>query len=256
MLSVIDLKSIEYERTYPYTRARNGRLVQEPYFTVSDGGDMYHLRGRLLMWSFLDSLYPKNPLPRGAVEDDLFAPEVDTPSMLFLFTDFAREASENNRYLVIEHDTDNTVTLVRNLDEYVLSTDIEKVGRMIESNGLEVQYKPSVYMDSKGSHLRASMFSRIGKHTLRVVDIGSSYYMSLTAIDSTGKKYCLMPPSTCKKTDSVLRQTIRHALEVVSVGISNEELWQMGEMPEVNESPYLLTRELDTLLHDRLRRCI
>jgi hypothetical protein len=256
MLSVIDLKSIRYERTYPYTRNRQGRMIQEPYFTLNDGGETFHLHGRLVMWSFLDSLYPKQPLPRGPVEDDIFAPDITTPSMLALFQDFANEAVNYNRYLILEHDKKNTVSLVRNLDQYALSSEIEKVGRMLENSGFGVEYRPSVYIDSKGSHLRASLFSRIGTHTLRVIDIGSSYYMSISALDTSGKKYCVMPPLTCKKTSLSIQSKLRDMMDVASVGVSKEQLWQMGKTPEVNESPYLMTRELDTLLHDRLRRCI
>lgn len=254
MLSVIDLKSIEYERTYPYTRARNGRLVQEPYFTVSDGGDMFHMRGRLVMWSFLDSLYPKNPLPRGPVEDDLFAPEIDSPSMLYLFTDFAREASADNRYLIIEHDTDNTVTLVRSLDQYLLSTDIEIVGGILEASGFGVEYRPSVYIDSKGSHLRASLLSRMGTHTLQVIDLGALYYMSVSGIDKAGHKYCLLSPrAVAKKTKGMLTAYLKEVQESFNIGVnfSNNVL-----SPPVDDTKYLLTRELDTLLHERMTRCI
>jgi len=254
MLSVIDLKLIEYERTYPYTRARNGRLVQQPYFTVSDGGDLFHMKGRSVMWSFLDSLYPKNPLPRGPVEDDLFAPEIDTPSMLHLFTDFAHEASADNRYLILEHDTDNTVTLVRNLDQYALSSEIERVGRMIEGNGLQIEYRPSVYIDSKGSHLRASLFSRVGKHILRVVDIGSSYYISVTGTDYGGKRYGLLPPYSCQKNN--IKKSLIDTLDVTMLGITVRVEQELPSIVAVDESPYLLTRELDTLLNDRMRRCI
>lgn len=254
MLSVIDLKAIQYERTYPYTRARNGRLVQEPYFTVSDGGDLFHMRGRLVMWSFLDSLYTKNPLPRGPVEDDLFAPQVDTPSMLSLFTDFAREVSVHNRYLVLEHDEHNTVGFVRNLDQYTLSTDIERVGGMIESNGLEVEYKPSVYIDSKGSHLRASLHSRIGRHMLRVIDIGSSYYMSVTGTDHGLKRYGLIPPTICPKNNT--KQGITDVLQTTMVGLTERQEQQLPAIVAVNESPYLLTRELDRLFYERMTRCI
>jgi len=256
MLSVIDLKTIHYERTYPYTRSRQGRLVQEPYFTVCDGGDTYHLRGKTVMWSFLDSLYPDNPLPRGPVEDDLFAPEINTPSMLHLFNDFAEEAAGSNRYLVIEHDK-HEVSFVRNLDAFSLSTDIEKVGGMLQSAGFSIEYRPSVYIDSRGSHLRASLFCRIGKHTLRVTDIGSKYYLSISILDPTGKKYCIMPPNTiAKKNDKDVIEKLRDILDVASIGITTQVANQLGAVPEVNESPYMMTRELDTLLHDRLRRCI
>jgi len=255
MLSVLDLKSIVYERTNPYTRARNTRLVQEPYFTVSDGGRVFHLRGRTVMWSFLDSLYPKNPLPRGPVEDDLFAPTVDTPSMLFLFTDFAEEAvSFANRYLIIEHDDEGEVTLVRNLDQYLLSTDIEIIGGMLEASGFGVEYSPSVYIDSKGSHLRASLLSRMGAHTLRVIDLGALYYMSISGIDKAGHKYCLLPPRVvAKKTKRNLTAYLKEVQESFNIGVNFSD---SVLLPPVDDTKYLLTRELDTLLYVRLRRCI
>ena len=255
MLSVIDLKSIEYERTYPYTRARNTRLVQEPYFTVSDGGRVFHLRGRLVMWSFLDSLYPKNPLPRGPVEDDLFAPRVDTPSMLYLFTNFAEEAlSSTNRYLILEHDDEGEVALVRNLEQYLLSTDIELIGGILEGSGFGVEYRPSVYIDTKGAHLRASLFSRMGAHTLRVIDLGSYYYMSVSGIDKAGDKYCLLPPrTTTKKTRRGFTAYLKEVQESFNIGsnFSDSVL-----LPPIDDTKYMLTRELDTLLYVRLRRCI
>tara|TARA_R110001592_G_scaffold45210_1_gene144609 strand:+ start:1958 stop:2725 length:768 start_codon:yes stop_codon:yes gene_type:complete len=255
MLSIIDLKTIAYKRTDPYTRNRQGRLVQEPYFTVCDGGDTFHLRGRLVMWSFLDSLYPSDPLPRGPVEDDLFAPQVDTPSMLSLLTEFAGEAAQHNRYLIMEHENQQ-VTLVRNLDQYALSTDIERVGRMLESAGFGVEYRPSVYIDSKGSHLRASVFCRIGAHTLRAIDIGSLYYLSVKIVDATGKTYSIIPPTTAKKHSNSVQNALRDILDIASLGVTLEVARNLGAIPAVDESQYLLTRELDTLLHDRLRRCI
>lgn len=256
MLSVIDLKSIVYERTYPYTRNRQGRMVQEPYFTIADGGETFHLRGRLVMWSFLDSLFASEPLPRGPVEDDIFAPEIDTPSMLNLFTEFADEASRYNRFLVIEHDNNNTVSMVRNLDEYALSTDIEKVGGTLESAGFSVEYKPSIYIDRSGSHLRSTVYCKVGSHKFRIVDIGSSYYMSITARDTTGKKYAIAPPKAIKKTNKSIVELLRDAIDIASTGVAKETMGRLCTTMPVNESPYLLTRELDTLLHDRLRRCI
>jgi hypothetical protein len=256
MLSVIDLKSIVYERTYPYTRNRQGRMIQEPYFTVSDGGETFHLRGRLVMWSFLDSLFRGEPLPRGPVEDDLFAPNIDTPSMLNLFTEFADEASRYNRFLILEHDDTNSVSMAHSLVDYALSSDIERVGSMLESAGFNVDYRPSVYIDRSGSHLRSSAYCAIGEHTLRVVEIGSSYYMSMTAVDSLGKKYALVAPTAVKKNNKYLRETLRNMLDLASVGVARTVLSRLHMAPAVNESPYLLTRELDTLLHDRLRRCI
>ena len=256
MLSVIDLKNITFERTYPYTRNRQGRMVQEPYFTVNESEQTYHLKGRLTMWSFLDSLYPNDPLPRGPVEDDLFAPSIDTPSMLSLFNEFTQEGSASNRYLVFEHDSENDVALVRSLDEYVLSNDIEKVDSMLASAGFITQHKPTVYTDSKKAHLRPSLFCHVGRYTIRVTDLGPSFYISVTAVDMAGKKYCLLPPVTCKKTTKELRETLTNTLDVASVGLSVEVARDLPTISAVDESPYLMTRELDTLLHDRLRRCI
>jgi len=257
MLSVIDLTNITFERTYPYTRNRQGRMVQEPYFIINEGEQSYHLKGRLLMWSFLDSLYSQDPLPRGPVEDDIFAPTIDTPSMLSLFNEFKSEAASHNRYLVLEHNTHNIVSIVRSLDQYVLSTEIEKVGAMLEGAGFFVQYRPSIYTDSNRGHLRPSLFCRIGPYTLRVSDIGSSYYMSVTGFDIKKKKYCLLPPRTCKKNSKNLNEALRDIIDIASVGVAKDRLVQMGVFrDEVDESSFMMTRELDTLLHDRLRRCI
>lgn len=256
MLSVIDLKNITFERTYPYTRNRQGRMVQEPYFIINESEKTYHLKGRLIMWSFLDSLYHDNPLPRGPVEDDLFAPTIGTPSMLSLFKEFTEEGSATNRYLIFEHDSNNSVLLVRSLDQYVLSNDIEKVDAMFASTGFSTQHKPTVYTDSKKVHLRPSLFCRIGEYTLRVTDLGPSYYISVTAMDRAGKKYCLLPPRTCKKDDKNVQSALQVILAFIEDGLSVEMARELPTIPAVDESPYLMTRELDTLLHDRLRRCI
>jgi len=256
MLSVIDLKNITFERTYPYTRNRQGRMVQEPYFIVNENEQTYHLKGRMIMWSFLDSVYSDNPLPRGPVEDDLFAPSIHTPSMLSLFNEFIEEGSKSSRYLVFEHDVENTVLLVRSLNEYVLSNEIEAADSMLASAGFVTEHRPSVYTDSKRAHLRPSLFCNVGRYTLRVTDIGPSFYISVTAVDMAGKKYCLLPPTTCKKTNKELREALSNTLDVASVGVSVEVARELPTITAVNESPYLMTRELDTLLHDRLRRCI
>ncbi len=261
MLSVIDLQSIKFECTYPFTRNKQGRMVQEPYFAINESNNTYHLKGRLLMWSFLDSLYSKDPLPRGPVEDDIFAPTIGTPSMLSLFTEFAEEASVTNRYMVFEHDDNNNVSIVRNLEQYVFaSNDIEKVGSVLNGFGLNVEYRPTVYIDSQKNHLRPALFCRIGKHTLRVIDIGSSYYISVTSVDLAGHRYSLVAPCAISKKnkDSTMQSCIQDVVDVVHLRSLNTFAVAntLITIPPVNENPHLLTRELDTLLHDRLRRCI
>ena len=99
---IISVGAMRFNTTMPLTRNKKGLLIQHPYFSISDDNAEYHFNGKDVMWAFLDALFPDDPLPRGPVKDDLWAPTMESPSMYQLFTDLAYEAfTEGNEYLVL-----------------------------------------------------------------------------------------------------------------------------------------------------------
>ena len=70
MKSLIDLKAINYITTKPLTRNKKGLLIQKPLIQIKEGEVIYSIIGREVMWSYLDALFYKEPLPRRFVCTD------------------------------------------------------------------------------------------------------------------------------------------------------------------------------------------
>lgn len=250
-ISVIDLSRITYTHTEAFTRNAKGSYIQRPYIVIEDGLSTYHLLGRNVMWSLLDSLFPTDPLPRMVVEDDLFAPTIHTPSMLALLLDFTAEAVCDNEvdYLVLSHNEDGWVDNVENLDRFNLSSEIEIAGMALsELSGKEVIYRPFIFKDSKGTHLRPSASAKIKDSTIEVIDLGGRWYWRITSHDGDGIPIgVIMPVSIDKKDRNILVTTVKGLIEkavIYSIRLSDS--------PPILLSDYL-TAEYDRLLYSRNR---
>jgi len=247
-LSVIDLSRITYSRTEPFTRNKKGSFIQQPYIVIDDGLATYHLLGRNVMWSLLDSLFPTDPLPRMVVEDDLYAPTIHTPSMLALLLDFTAEAYMDNdvKYLIVKHN-DGWVETVENLDRFNLSSEIEIAGMTLEDlSHKEVTYRPFIFKDGKGTHLRPSASVKIKDSVVEVIDLGERWYWRITSHDGDGAPIgVIVPVSIDKKDRNILVTTVKGLIEqavMYTIRLSNS--------PPIILSSYL-TAEYDRLLYAR-----
>ena len=247
-LSVIDLSRITYSRTDAFTRNKKGAFIQKPYIVIDDGLATYHLLGRNVMWSLFDSLYPNNPLPRMVVEDDLYAPTIHTPSLLALLLDFTAEAVCENDvdYLVLSHN-EGWVETVENLDRFNLSSEIEIAGMTLaDLSHKEIVYRPFIFKDKKGTHLRPSASIKIKDSTIEVIDLGERWYWRITSHDGDGIPIgVILPVSIDKKDRNILVTTVKGLIEqavMYSTRLSNS--------PPITASGYLTT-EYDRLLYAR-----
>ena len=249
-IECVNLRQVMFCATSPYTRNSKGMLVQKPYFAMKDmyTDDVYHFNGRDIMWAFLDSLFPNNPLPRGVVDDDIFAPDVDTPSMLMLFNDFKNESiSEGNEYLVLMHE-DYKVRNITSLDGQIKMSEVEIAGAEIyRITKNQPDYMPFKYRDKNGVHLRPSVYAYINKCMLQIVDLGSRWYIRMIASDLDGATIGVIPPIAIKK-DKVgdLRFAIRSA-----IGDANSYRPSKSDAKERMSPSKYLTREYDILLFNR-----
>lgn len=250
MKSLIDLKAINYITTKPLTRNKKGLLIQKPFIQIQEGDEIYSLTGRDVMWSYFDAIFYQDPLPRPPVEDDIFAPTVNSPSLLSLLQEFTIEAVENgNRYIQVEHDKHGAVRMFANLDDKSKNfDDIQIVGNMVStaSSGLLV-YQPLVYRTQAGNHIRPALIHAVKDCAIVVYDIGHSYYFAVRGSCSAKMQVGLCEPKLIKKKDSVgLAMMVKDAVELCAKHLTTTSL-KKG----INHK-WFTTREYDILLHQRL----
>ncbi len=218
-LAVIDVSRITYSRTKPFTRNKKGSYVQQPYIIVDDGDDKYHIHGRIVMWSLLDSFYPDDPLPRYVVEDDLYAPTIHTPSMYALLNEFTREALDNGIDFLIFNHADGWVKSVENLDQYSLGCDIEIIGSSFDTLcNADATYLPFVFKDKRGAHLRRATQVVVNNVTIQAVDIGRRWYFRATTTGTDGNTIGVISPiSIDKKNNQKIILSIESMIRKASI---------------------------------------
>ena len=243
-MNIVSVGAMKFSNTFPLTRNKKGWLIQRPYFSIVDEGNEYHFNGRDVMWSFLDALFPDDPLPRNALEDDLWAPTMESPSMYQLFTDFAYEAfTEGNDYLVLYH-KEGVVSMVQSLKAVSLSNDIERAGTPLASMlGEEACYSVVKYRDKHGSHLRRMVSVYHEGLAYEVIDLGSRWYLRVIGEPSV----CIMPPRTIPKTaDYELKSAFLKA-RATAMNFTPPT----GELKPLPTLSSVLTREYDMLRWER-----
>jgi hypothetical protein len=243
-MNIVSIGSLEFISTAPMTRNKKGLLIQHPYFAITDDGNEYHFNGRDVMWSFLDALFPDDPLPRNAVEDDLYAPDEYSPSMWQLFNDFTYEAfQEGNDYLVLYH-TKGVVSMVQSLKAVSLSNDIERAGTLLVSMlDEEACYSVVKYRDKHGSHLRRTVSVYHEGLAYEVIDLGTRWYLRVIGEPSV----CIMPPRTVLKTaDNELKSALAKARAEAIIFIP-----PTGDLKPLPTMSSVLTREYDMLRWER-----
>jgi len=248
-IDCISVRDIKFTKTYPMQRNHKGQLIQQPHFVITADNKEYSFVGRDVMWSFIDALFDGDPLPRGPVEDDLFAPDIHSPSMYSLFNEFRDEAYLNgNDYLILYHDN-AVVKMVSSLLSLGLSNDIEYIGHLM--SGTEICYAPFKYRDKKGSHLRRSAYWYINKCKVQVVDLGRTWYLRVVGADSKGNYVGICPPVSIIKNDREnLAMTLKNIIAEASQysPIKNSVLREKNLRENVGS---YLTKEYDTLLYRR-----
>ncbi len=243
-MNIVSVGSLEFINTAPMTRNKKGLLIQRPYFAITDDGNEYHFNGRDVMWSFLDALFPDDPLPRNAVEDDLYAPDEYSPSMWQLFNDFTYEAfQEGNDYLVLYH-TKGVVSMVQSLKAVSLSNDIERAGTPLASMlKEEACYSVTKYRDKHGMHLRRMVSVYHNGLAYEVIDLGTRWYFRVIGDPSV----CIIQPNTIPKHDE-------HKLKSAFVGAVRDAVRftpPTGDLKPLPTMSSVLTREYDMLRWER-----
>lgn len=253
-MSIISVGAMKFTATTPFTRNKKGLLIQQPHIALRDDNRDYFINGRDVMWSFLDALFPDDPLPRNAVEDDLYAPDVDSPSMWQMLKDFAYEAwSEGNDYLIMYHN-DGVVTMVQSLNAVNLSNDIEIAGQaMAAMIGAKPTYSVVKYRDKHGTHLRRIARVYEERVSYEVIDLGTRWYMRIISCynDNPELSVCLAPPTAVKKAK-------KGGIAETLVSWRKEAKGFTGECPYDSIKPLptlssVLTREYDMLRYERYR---
>ena len=243
-MNIVSVGAMKFNVTMPMTRNKKGMLIQRPYFSITDDGAEYHFNGRDVMWSFLDALFPTDPLPRNALEDDLYAPEVGTPSMWQLFNDFAYEAfTEGNDYLVLYHIA-GVVSMVQSLNAVNLSNDIERAGTPLASMlGEEACYSVVKYRDKHGSHLRRMVSVYHQGLAYEVIDLGTRWYLRVVGEPSV----CIMPPRTIPKNKDYELKSAFLKARATAMDFTPPT----GELKPLPTLSSVLTREYDMLRWER-----
>ena len=203
---VVALHDIIFTKASPMARNKKGALIQSPSFTIKEGGESYYFAGRDVMWSYLDALFPGDSLPRNAVEDDIFAPTLDSPSLFTLLVDLSQEAAEDgNDYLVFYH-IDNKVQMVKSLADFSISNDIEVAGNALSAAFYATAtYRPFKFRNRTGVHLRPSTHVNLPYYTVHIVDLGKRwYFITLSDTSMDGEPIALHQPITIDKEQSML----------------------------------------------------
>jgi len=196
--AIICLKEIEYTTTHPYTRNHRGEWVQKPYIVIKGRYKTYTLLGKKVMWSYFDALFSNNPLPRQGVNDDIFSPETDSPSLYALLNDFTKESiAEGTEYLIAYH-VEGDITYVEPFNQGIV-TDIEMMYHYLKSEGLTPEKKPFLYR-GKTQSIRPCVSFDYNGWEIQFVDIGTRWYIRGEGFGSTGRRIGLITPESILKS--------------------------------------------------------
>ena len=247
--AVIPLKHIEYTTPHPYTRNHRGEWVQKPYIVIKGRYKTYTLLGKKVMWSYFDALFSDNPLPRQAVNDDIFSPEVNSPSLYSLLSDFTSESiAEGTEYLIAYH-VEGDITYVEPFDQGFV-TDIEMMYHYLKSEGLSPEKKPFLYRGNKAS-IRPSVCFQYNDWDIYFVDIGTRWYIRGEGMAETGRRIGLtMPESILKSKKNDVANAFKRLLSYAD-SVNPSKLYYPPEKCAPRLPSGLKTHEQDRLLANR-----
>lgn len=195
--TIIPLEYIEYTVSQPYSRNHRGELIQSPYIVIKNKDLKLTILGKKVMWSYFDALFSDNPLPRQAVNDDIFCPDVHSPSLYSLLQDFTKESvSEGTEYLIAYH-VDGNITYVEPFNSGII-TDVEMMCHYLKSEGYKPLVKPFIYRGNNVS-IRPSIAVNRNGWDIELVDIGKRWYMRSSGVTEEGISVGLLPPQSIMK---------------------------------------------------------
>lgn len=213
---VIRLKKTSCTDASAVSRNRFGDLRHSPTFTLREGTVQYTVRGRKAMWSFLDALFPGDPLPRAAVEDDLFAPLVDTPSMREIVTDLMAESDQEFLQLWVMDDVVSMAQPLTTLTHTGLATAASTFDGWPVFSSWE--YGATHYNDGKRSKIVPSVVGQVGRRSVEVLDLGRGHLyvrcLSNVLTDEGSRMVCCRPPEVAKNDDDLMACLTRAVLPV------------------------------------------
>ena len=241
---IVKLSDINYSSTKPYTRNHRGEWLQNPYIEIKTPNDgAFALRGKLMMWNYLDALFADDTLPRDIINEDIFAPTVKSPSLYSLLIDFTDEVVSNGvEYIVVYH-IDGDIRYVEPFNQALLS-DIDVMAEGLgKLSGKKVLKKPFVYRGTKVTIRPALQIGMNGNCLLEIVDIGVRWYYRLTAHDTNMYLVGLIEPHTTMKNDS------EHTLETIRKLINIGTTTKIGDG---TSTQYPISNDMRTAEQDRI----
>lgn len=243
---VISLSDIKYPVSTPYSRNERSEWVQNPVIHIESDGNQYFLLGKDVMWSYFDALFSNEPLPRGPVNEDIFSPDVHSPSLYSLLKDFTKEVYDSGTEYIVMYHKSGVVDYVESFDQSLLSDIDVMVENLKYITRKPAIKKPFVYR-AKNVTLRPSLMVPINGWLLEVVDLGNKWYYRLTGVCANNLTIALAKPHTTKKNNSedtyaTINRLIRLALNINLVGIVGNDIKITNSMR---------TNEMDSILHKR-----
>ncbi len=243
---VISLSDIKYPVSTPYSRNERSEWVQNPVIHIESDGNQYFLLGKDVMWSYFDALFSNEPLPRGPVNEDIFSPDVHSPSLYSLLKDFTKEVYDSGTEYIVMYHKSGVVDYVESFDQSLLSDIDVMVENLKYITRKPAIKKPFVYR-AKNVTLRPSLMVPINGWLLEVVDLGNKWYYRLTGVCANNLTIALAKPHTTKKNNSedtyaTINRLIRLALNTNLVGIVGNDIKITNSMR---------TNEMDSILHKR-----
>ena len=245
---VISLSDIKYPVSTPYSRNERSEWVQNPVIHIESDGNQYFLLGKDVMWSYFDALFSNEPLPRGPVNEDIFSPDVHSPSLYSLLKDFTKEVYDSGTEYIVMYHKNGLVSYVETFDESLLSDIDVMVENLKFVTRKPAIKKPFVYR-AKNVTLRPSLMVPINGWRLEVVDLGNKWYYRLTGEGKNNLTFSLIRPHTTKKSDTedtyaTLKRLVRLALNTNLLSVKVKTT-----ISSITDS--MRTNEKDTLLFKR-----
>ena len=244
--AVISLSEIKYLTTKPYTRNNKGEWKQTPVIDISSGGRQYRMLGKEVMWSLLDALFSNDPLPRSPVNEDIFSPDIDSPSLYSLLKDFTKEVLDSGiEYIVVYHEN-GVVNYVESFDQSLLS-DIDVMVENLKFVTRKPAIKRPFVYRAKNVTLRPSLMVPVNGWRLEMVDLGTKWYYRLTGEGTYNTTVSLIQPCTTRKNNTEdtytnIKRLLRTALNTNIVSIRAKDIKITNSMR---------TNEMDSLLYKR-----
>lgn len=229
---------------------KSRKLIEQPVIKLKHRRDTLTLKGKSLMWDLLDSIHSQ-PLPRQAVNHDLFRPTLDTDPAHEILDDLIAEADVDYVCFLVDKDLNINVVCKddRQAPDMVLRGIADMVGKW------SIIYPVMKYVNKAGSHNTKTVVFGSQYGSVIVWDLGHKLLFTCFTTLPNGVAVAPRSYTMIHKQQDMFYDVARNMVELMMASLKAAQhtinkvdpvIWQ-----DWTEGGYMRTLESDTIAHDR-----